>query len=338
MHRTELAEIPPATIEPRGHSRTVVADGVYCIELSIVNVYTIGRIGARDREWVLVDAGLHLSAPKIIESAARIYGAESRPSAIVLTHAHFDHVGALKQLAAHWECAVYAHPLEMPYLTGRSSYPPPDPMVGGGAMAWLSMMYPKHPIDISEYVLTLPADGSVPGVQGWRWIHTPGHTPGHVALFRDSDRTLIAGDAFVTTRQESMICALTKPPVLNGPPAYFTPDWRKAELSVQILADLEPDVAATGHGHPMRGERLREELHMLADNFREIAVPRRGRYVNQPATADEDGVQYVPPPLAEAKWVAVGAFVAIAGLTLLATRSTSRRRHQPRHIVMHGRM
>ena len=40
---------------------------------------------------------------------------------------------------------------------------------------------------------------------GWRWVHTPGHTAGHVSLFRDADRTLIAGDAFVTTKQESAL-------------------------------------------------------------------------------------------------------------------------------------
>ena len=62
-------------------------------------------------------------------------------------------------------------------------------------------------------------------MQGWRWIFTPGHSPGHISLFRDSDRTLIVGDAFVTTKQESLMSVMTQRMEMHGPPMYFTPDW-----------------------------------------------------------------------------------------------------------------
>ena len=158
-----------------------------------------------DREWALIDAGMPGSADQIARAAEARFGPGSRPSAIVLTHGHFDHVGALEALARRWDAPVYAHPMEMPYLTGRSSYPPPDPSVGGGLVSALSWSYPRGPIDLAGRVKPLPEDGSVPGLPGWRWVFTPGHTPGHVALFRDADRTLIAGDAVVTTRQESVV-------------------------------------------------------------------------------------------------------------------------------------
>ena len=74
----------------------------------------------------------------------------------------------------------------------------------------LSFAYPNSAIDLGSRVRSLPDDGSVPHMPGWRWIHTPGHTGGHVALFRDSDRCLIAGDAFVTTRQESLYAVMTQ--------------------------------------------------------------------------------------------------------------------------------
>ncbi len=129
----------------------------------------------------------------------------------------------------------------------------------------------------------------------WRWFHTPGHAPGHVAFFRERDRALIAGDAFVTTRQESALAVMNQVPEINGPPAYFTPDWNAARESVKHLASLNPEIVATGHGVPLRGERMRQELHELANNFDAVARPTRGRYVREPALTGINGVFSVPP-------------------------------------------
>jgi glyoxylase-like metal-dependent hydrolase (beta-lactamase superfamily II) len=118
-----------------------------------------------------------------------------------------------------------------------------------------------------------------------------------VALYRESDRTLIAGDAFVTTKQESAYAALTQRPEINGPPSYFTPDWISARRSVEALAALEPWRVATGHGPPMEGKEMRRDLQQLAWDFDRLAVPRNGRYVREPAVADERGVVTVPPPV-----------------------------------------
>lgn len=274
-----------------------VASDVFCLQLSIVNVYLVGRRGVGDRGWVLVDTGMFASAGAIRRAAQDLFGRDARPSAIVLTHGHFDHVGTVRELAELWDVPVYAHRMEMPYLTGRSDYPPPDPTVGGGLMARLAMLYPNRPIDLRPRARVLLNDGTVPGMPGWHWIHTPGHTPGHVSLYRDEDGVLIAGDAFVTTKQESAIAVMTQRPELHGPPAYFTPDWRAAGRSVRELAALRPNVAATGHGKPMSGETLRRELDRLAADFERLAVPEHGRYVDHPAIADETGVVSVPPPV-----------------------------------------
>ena len=212
---------------------------------------------------------------------------------------------------------VYAHDLEMPYVTGRSAYPPPDPTVGGGAMARMSYVYPRGPIDLGRRALRLPADGSVPHLPGWRWVHTPGHSPGHVSLFRDADRLLIAGDAFVTTKQESFWSVMTQHKAVHGPPMYYTPDWLAARESVRALAALRPAVAATGHGLPMANPRLDHELNELARHFDQLAVPEQGRYVGRPALADADGVVWVPPPVSDPfpkvmlGVVAVGAAAAV---------------------------
>jgi glyoxylase-like metal-dependent hydrolase (beta-lactamase superfamily II) len=248
--------------------------------LALVNVIYYGA--PDDRQWVLIDAGLPGTAGLIVNAAEQRFGANARPAAIILTHGHFDHVGALKTLAERWDVPIYAHPLELPYLAGRTAYPPPDSRVGGGLMALLSPLYPRGPFNVSRWLQPLPADGRVPHMAGWRWLHTPGHTPGHVSLWREADRVLIAGDAFITTKQESVLAVATQGVEMHGPPMYFTPDWGQARRSVERLAALEPDFVITGHGRPLLGAPLRQALHTLARNFDQIAVPRHGRYVHEP--------------------------------------------------------
>lgn len=304
-----------------------VAPGVAYLRDRIVNVAFIGPSDGRDGPWVLVDAGLGGAATRIVRAGESLYGPGAAPAAIVLTHGHFDHVGALRELVRCWQVPVYAHELELPYLTGRSPYPPPDPAVGGGAMAFLSRFYPRRSIDLGDTVIALPADGGVPSAGEWRWIHTPGHAPGHVSLFRDRDHVLVAGDAFVTTKQESLLAVATQRAEVHGPPAYYTQDWRAAEASIRELAALDPEVAVTGHGRAMRGERLKQQLHDLADDFRARGIPSRGRYVREPAVADRSGVVYVPPAVPDRAGRAVMgvAFAAVAAVALTAVRRRNQR-------------
>ncbi|HEV3409760.1 MAG TPA: hypothetical protein VG095_05675, partial [Chthoniobacterales bacterium] len=84
---------------------------------------------------------------------------------------------------------------------------------------------------------------------------------------------------------------------------------------------LNPDVVATGHGVPLRGERMRQELHELARNFDAVARPTRGRYAYEPALAGVNGVFSVPPagPL---KTILIGAatLLAVSGVAALVLR------------------
>jgi glyoxylase-like metal-dependent hydrolase (beta-lactamase superfamily II) len=146
-------------------------------------------------------------------------------------------------------------------------------------MARMAALYPRGPIDLRGRLATLADDGSIPVLPGWRWIHTPGHTAGHVSLFREADRTLIAGDAFCTTRQESFLAVATQRPELHGPPSYFTTDWDAARDSVRRLAGLHPAFMAAGHGQPMAGADATRALDELAVRFDEAARPDHGRYV-----------------------------------------------------------
>jgi glyoxylase-like metal-dependent hydrolase (beta-lactamase superfamily II) len=309
------------------HQIEELAPDVARLRIGFVNCFLVGpRRSTYDlttqlRPWALVDTAISPGAAKILEVAAERFGADARPTAIVLTHGHFDHVGALEALLGIWDVPVYAHALELPFLTGRADYPPPDPTVAKrGLMTRLSVLFPDNGIDIRDRVRELPSNGAVPGIPGWRWMHTPGHTPGHVSLFRATDRVLIAGDAVTTTRQESAYAVATQKPELNGPPAYFTIDWDSAHRSVSTLASLKPVTVTTGHGPTMRGQDMPRRLAELSRDFDTKVRPRRGRYVREPAITNEDGVVYVPPPARTGvPWGTVSgvAAAAVAGTWLV---------------------
>jgi glyoxylase-like metal-dependent hydrolase (beta-lactamase superfamily II) len=290
--------------------------GVARLRTLIANIYLVGSPGG---SWVLVDTGTPGNAARIREAAKERFGGEVRPEAILLTHGHRDHAGSALELAGYWDVPVYAHRLERPYLSGKSAYPPKDPMAGG-AFSFLSRFFPSSTMDLGARLHDLP-EGEVPGLAGWRWYFTPGHAPGHVVFFQPEESVLLAGDACITMDLDSATGILRQEPRISRPPAPFTYDWDQAHRSVELLAGLRPTTIGAGHGEPMRGRAVAVGL---ADLARDFPKPR-GRYANQPARTDETGVTFVPPPASDPV-PKVAAAVGLTAAALGAVVALSRRR------------
>lgn len=229
------------------------------------NLYFVRSGSAR----VLVDTGWAASAEQVHKAVQRMLGPGEKPHAILLTHLHPDHSGAAGTLARLWQVPVYVHPAELPMAQGkyRAGFSMPlDRWIVVPTMRLLPARVRQRieaSGDISDVVQPLGPGREVPGMPGWTAVPTPGHTPGHLAFWRSSDRVLITGDAVVTVNLNSLPGILLTRPGVAGPPRYTTWDWKVAMESVDRLANLGPRLLAPGHGRPLALDVV-SRLHALA--------------------------------------------------------------------------
>ena len=189
-----------------------------------VNAYLIGD--------VLVDAGTPWNGGRLLRS---LVGFPVRTH--VITHAHVDHAGATRKVAAElrvpvWVGAGDARDVE----TGR----PPVALHGAaGSIAARLGRFPGASVDRRLQ------EGDEVG-PGFVVLDTPGHSPGHISLWRASDRTLVCGDVINTMH------LVTTTPGIQEPPAPFTIDPARNRASIRRIAELEPQLVLAGHGPPLR--------------------------------------------------------------------------------------
>ncbi len=250
-----------------------IATGVYCLGVGRgirqCNVYFV-QSGS---SWALIDAAWQNDGRLVKTTAASLFGGDKRPTAILLTHIHPDHSGSAQELSRTWELPVYVHPDEMPLAPGGlipEYFNPLDRWL----IAPLMKLIPRRVREsrLSKESLTdaaraIDPGAAVPGLPEWRCIPTPGHTPGHLAFFRKSDGVLIAGDAVLTINLNSLWDLLLNRHRVSGPPYIATWNWHMAKQSVAVLAALEPDVLACGHGKVMTGSGTARELRAFSDRF-----------------------------------------------------------------------
>ena len=212
-----------------------LAEDVYMLHgwpPNAINVYLVGD--------VLIDAATRQGEKRIMRQIAG-----RKLSAHALTHAHPDHQGS-----SHAICAQ----LGIPLWCGQGDVPAmetPGGVFNSQAPTWLNRLQrrfwtgPPHPV----------ARALVEGdeVAGFTVLESPGHSRGHLAYWRESDRVLILGDVL------NNMNVMTAVPGLHEPPAIFTPDPARNRESARRLAALRPALTCFGHGAPLR------DPHKLAD-------------------------------------------------------------------------
>ncbi len=245
-----------------------VAAQVYWLPLGrglrAANVYFVGSADT----WCLVDAGWPRDAGTILRAADELFGAGTRPVAVLLTHDHPDHAGAARELALAWGCRVWMHPLELPLASAdaeaiRRYAGPLDrsiilPLLRLMGRRRMQAILAKN--SLADVAAALDPAAPVPGLPEWEVLPTPGHTPGHVAYVRSEDRVVITGDALVTVDLNSVRGIVRREPTLAGPPWYTTWSWPAAKASAAAVAELAPRVVAGGHGAPLSGPDVDAKL------------------------------------------------------------------------------
>jgi glyoxylase-like metal-dependent hydrolase (beta-lactamase superfamily II) len=204
-----------------------LADGVHLLRgwpPNAINVYLLGD--------VLIDAGTRQAETRIMR---QISG--RGVTAHALTHAHPDHQGS-----SHAICER----LGIPLWCGQGDVPAmetPGAIKNTQAPGWLNRLQERYWTGPPHPVAHALKEGDE--VAGFTVFETPGHSRGHLAFWRDSDRVLILGDVL------NNVHVLTGVPGLHEPPDFFTLDPPRNRESARRLAALEPALACFGHGPPL---------------------------------------------------------------------------------------
>jgi glyoxylase-like metal-dependent hydrolase (beta-lactamase superfamily II) len=238
-----VAEPAPARIPHTASIPAEVAPGVRRLRLP----WTCAYILSDGTNFSLVDTGTQRDRPLVMEALAALKLDPANCQSVLLTHGHCDHAGNAAYFAEEHGATYYAHGDEQQFLETSRTYGPRD-VRGLGMQGWIfavgEVLYPvwRRRLD----VLLHEGDVVATPVGAWRVLHTPGHTPGHVCYFRESDGVLISGDALLT------IVPFLRIEALAVPTFYFNSDTRQARRSTRRLGELATSILLPGHGRPLR--------------------------------------------------------------------------------------
>lgn len=233
-----------------------VAEGVWLLRGDLrgaMSVYFLEDEGG----VVQFDAGTKSMVKKARAAAEQLGGLKR----VVLGHAHADHRGTAPSLDA----PVYCHPDEVADAESDSAIAPYFELeqLPVAPVRWL------YPFLLRRWDGgAVKIDGTVSEgdeVAGFRVLHLPGHAPGLIGLWRESDRLALVSDV-VYLVDSARLKALPHGEASVPHPAWAW-DHAKAKESLRRLAALEPAIVCAGHEAPLRGENLRETLERAAEKY-----------------------------------------------------------------------
>jgi glyoxylase-like metal-dependent hydrolase (beta-lactamase superfamily II) len=233
-----------------------VADGVWLLRgdfRGAMNVYFIEDEGG----VVQFDAGTKAMRKKTAATARELGGLKR----VVLGHAHADHRGT----APYMDAPVFCHPDEVEDAEGDNAVSPyfDLSLLEVAPIRWIYPAMLKHwdggPVKIAGTV----SEGDE--VAGFKVLHFPGHAPGLIGLWRESDRVALVSDVVY------LVDSARLKPLPHGeasvPHPAFAWNHQEAKRSLRRLAELEPLVVGAGHERPLRGDNLRAVLEAAAEKY-----------------------------------------------------------------------
>lgn len=227
---------------------TEAAGGLYLV----VGPRTNWCLIREGKSVTLVDAAWPKDYELVVESLTQIGAQVGDVEAVVLTHAHPDHVGVAERIRAEQAVPVYAHRDEARHARGETHQR--VSIVNLAIRLWRPSVFAFAMKSISEGGLRVPHVSVVNGFDNAPLdvpgrpvpIPTPGHTSGHCSFHLPDKGALITGDALVN---ENILTDRDGPRLL---PRIFTHDIQQADASLDRLAGLDADVLLTGHGELLR--------------------------------------------------------------------------------------
>jgi hydroxyacylglutathione hydrolase len=198
---------------------------------------------------IAFDAGIKDSGPEILDAAG------GRLERVILSHSHIDHRGGASELGA----PVYCHPDEVADAEGDAGMSYADfglieNELVREVVPQLLATWDGGPVKIAGTI----SDGEQ--IAGFRVIHTPGHAPGQIALFRESDRLLIAADTIYTLDAET-----GQPASARVPHPFGNWNSEMARESIRRLIPLDATSVWTGHAEAVTGTDIAGQLERAAD-------------------------------------------------------------------------
>ena len=219
-----------------------MAKGVSLLELPLVNVYLLHN----DSEAMLLDSGLYWDRAALDGAIEKALPSGKGLTGIIQTHGHCDHCGNTAFLSRKYQCPVICHKDEAEHIERFVPYGPKGLRkfgVRGVTFLVGEMVFPVARCPVER---TVSHGDIIPTPIGdLKVIHTPGHTDGHISLWKEDTQWLFSGDAIIN------VIPFIRKTSLCLPVPLFSVDMEIARSSAKVLSDLHPSALFAQHGIPI---------------------------------------------------------------------------------------